>query len=258
MASKPSGYEVSRTGSPKSSVRSRHSAVGILGLWWKCACGLLMVFVIYGAFFIAKGAVNFARDGDGARIVFFHVPVAIQCQLWFVIAAVYSVRVLLAQPVDPAALVTDAKAATAMELGFVASMLATITGSVFANVEWGSYWNGDPRETSIVGLLLIYGSYLVLRGAIRSNPQRRARLGAVYATVTVVPATFLILVLPKIPAVGSVHPTNVVLDASATSPNYKLVLYVSFAAFTMLFVWLFQLRLRALAVASHRQTGRVQ
>ena len=57
-----------------------------------------------------------------------------------------------------------------MELGFVASILATVTGSIFAHVEWNSYWNWDPREVSIVGLLLIYASYLVFRGALAANP----------------------------------------------------------------------------------------
>ena len=37
---------------------------GIEGLWWKATCGLLMLVVIYGAFFVAKGAVNFVGTGD--------------------------------------------------------------------------------------------------------------------------------------------------------------------------------------------------
>lgn len=239
-------------------VRANREGAGIEGLWWKALCGLLMLFVIYGAFFIAKGAVNFVGTGDVARILFFHVPVAIQCSLWYFVGAYYSLRVLMDQVGGPGRALTDAKAATAMELGFVASILATITGSVFAHVEWNSYWNWDPREISIVGLLLVYASYLVLRGAVAASPDRRAQLSAVYAVVTVIPATFLIWVVPRIPALQSLHPPNVIADANGTSPSYKLVLYASFISFTLLFVWLFQLRLRVINLAARRQARGVQ
>jgi heme exporter protein C len=217
-----------------------------------------MLFVIYGAFFVAQGAVGFVGTGDVARIIFFHVPVAIQCQLWYFVAAFFAIRVLMSRPGDPRRPEIDAKAAAAMELGFVASILATITGSIFASLEWNSYWNWDPREISIVGLLLVYGSYLVLRGAVAADSGRRAQLSAVYAVVTVIPATFLILVVPRIPALQSLHPPNVVLDANATSISYKIVLWASFISFTMLFVWLFQLRLRVWNLTAKSTMGSVQ
>ena len=234
------------------------SDTAIPGLWWKLLCGGLMFFVIYGAFFVAKGAVNFVGTGDVARIIFFHVPVAIQCSLWYFVGAYYSLKALLAQELQPERAANDWKAATSMELGFVASILATITGSIFAHVQWDSYWNWDPREISIVGLMLIYASYLVLRGAVASDAARRAQLSAVYAVVTVIPATFLIWVVPRIPALQSLHPPNVILDANGTSPTYKVVLYASFISFTMLFVWLFQLRLRALKLTARAYARIVQ
>ena len=212
-----------------------------------------MLFVIYGAFFIAKGAVNFVGTGDVARIIFFHVPVAIQCSLWYFVGAYYSIRVLMDASPSPVRSALDAKAATSMELGFVASILATITGSIFAHVEWNSYWNWDPREMSIVELMLVYAAYLVLRGATEGDADKRTRFSAVYGVVTVIPATFLIWVVPRIPALQSLHPQNVIADANATSLTYKIVLYTSFASFTMLFVWLFQLRYRVLHLAARRQ-----
>ena len=235
----------------------RADTAGIPGMWWKALCGLLMLYVIYGAFFVAKGAVNFVGTGDVARIIFFHVPVAIQCSLWYFVGAYYAIRVLTLPAGTAQARETDAKAATSMELGFLASILATITGSVFAHVQWNSYWNWDPREISIVGLLLIYASYLVLRGAA-DQAGRQAQLSAVYTVVTVIPATFLIWVVPRIPFLQSLHPPNVIMDANNTSPSYKLVLYASMIAFTTLFVWLFQLRLRAINISTRRLARIVQ
>src|SRR5207248_5203651 len=95
--------EFDAMGSRRSGSRAAGSTsmAGMQGFWWKYVCGLLMLFVIYGAFFIAKGAVNFVGTGDVARIIFFHVPIAIQCQLWYFVAAFYAIRVLIAQAGDP-------------------------------------------------------------------------------------------------------------------------------------------------------------
>ena len=223
-------------------------------MWWKWMMGLLMLYVIYGAFFIAKGAQGFQNNGDVARIVFFHVPVAILCSLWFFVGAIYAGMVLAKKrDSDKQWQQKDIKSSIAMELGFLASILATITGSIFARAEWNSYWNWDPREVSIVGLLLIYASYLVLRGAVSANPIRRAQLSAVYAIVTLIPATFLVWVVPRIPALQTLHPVTVLTDANSSSASYKLVGITSFIAFTLLFVWLFQLRFRVYKLAERRQ-----
>src|SRR5207249_6979043 len=62
---------------------------------------------------------------------------------------------------------------------------------------WGSYWNWDPRETSIFFVLLLYGAYLALRTAIEPA-ERRARLSAIYSAVAFVAVPFLMFVVPRI------------------------------------------------------------
>ncbi len=233
---------------------SRHTPVPPLrGAWWKWGLGALMAYVIYGAFFIAKGAVNFTEDGNTARIVFFHVPCAILSYVAYAVAAVYAILYLTRDR----NLQTDAKSATGMELGFLFCILATITGSLFAGVMWGSYWNWDPRETSIIVMLLLYASYLVLRGAVSEQPEKRARLAAVYTLVALIPATFLIWVVPRLPWLQSLHPTTTLVRPANTSLSYKAVLYPSFLAFTLLFVWMFQLRYRLLQLMA-RKAGRLE
>jgi heme exporter protein C len=219
------------------------------GAWWKWGAGLLMAYVCYGAFFIAGGAVNFTGNGDIARIVFFHVPVAILSYIAYAAATYYAIRYLWrGRSMD-----ADARSAVAMELGFLFCILATISGSIFAGGQWGSYWNWDPRETSIVIMLLLYAAYLVLRGAVAEQPERQAQLSAVYTIVALIPATFLIWVVPRIPALQSLHPPDTLVKPANTSAAYKAVLYPSFLAFTWLFIWLFQLRLRLVRLAQRRE-----
>src|SRR5690242_2594248 len=100
---------------------SSNAQTGLKGAWWKWGMGLLMTFVIYGAFFIAKGAANFGATGNTARIVFFHVPAAILSFLCYVVATVYAFHYLTRHR-DPE---TDIKSATAMELGLLFCILTT-------------------------------------------------------------------------------------------------------------------------------------
>ena len=172
------------------------------GAWWKYGMGFLMAFVCYGAFFIAKGAQNFGATGDSARIVFFHVPSAILSSVAYMVATYYALQYLR----KTSDLDNDAKSAIAIEIGFLFCILATVTGSIFSGAVWGSYWNWDPRQTSIIVMLLVYASYLVLRGAVTDNTSKRARLSAVYVLVSIVPALFLIWVVPRIPALQTLHP----------------------------------------------------
>ncbi|HUM01226.1 MAG TPA: cytochrome c biogenesis protein, partial [Thermoanaerobaculia bacterium] len=139
------------------------------------ALGLSMAVIIWASFLWARPAQNFV--GESSRIVFYHVPMAWVASLAFLLAAWHSAVFLKKRRME-----SDDAAAAAARLGFVFCVLATVTGSIFARVMWNAYWNWDPRETSIALLLLVYGAYLGLRGAIE-DPERRATLSAAYALV---------------------------------------------------------------------------
>jgi heme exporter protein C len=249
MASAQSQTDLKPLGTPNNERIDHGGGAGIRGAWWKIGSGLLMCYVIYGAFFIAGGAAGFGQGGDKARAVFFHVPSAILSSLCYFIGVAYAGMYLYSD--RHRHLDTDAKSGAAMELGLLFCILATITGSIFAGIQWGSFWNWDPRETSIVIMLLLYASYIVLRAALNGKPETRARLSAVYALVAVVPAQYLIWAVPRL--LASNHPVNTLQDPANTSLTYKMVLYPSFLAFFLVFVWLFQLRLRAGRLAARRE-----
>lgn len=231
---------------------SKSQVPPMTGAWWKLGSGFLMIFVIYGAFFIAKGAAGFGESGDKARAVFFHVPSAILASVCYFVGMYFSVIYLFSS--KRSTLEVDAKAAISMELGALFCLLATITGSIFAGIQWGVFWNWDPRETSIVITLLLYSSYLILRGALNSNPSKRANLSAVYCLIALVPQQFLIWAVPRI--LETNHPTKVLQNSGNTSADYRLILWTSIFAFTLLFIWLFQLRLRAYRLIAKKEAAR--
>ena len=148
-----------------------------------------------------RGAGSGFREPEAARILFFHVPMAWLAVLGFLGAMLYAMRYLRRR--DPAA---DIRAAASAEMGFLFCVLATLSGALFARVQWGAAWNWDPRQTSILALLLVYAAYFTLRSAI-ADPERRAALSSVYAILAALPMLFWsssspVVVSPGIHALG--------------------------------------------------------
>jgi heme exporter protein C len=199
----------------------------------KWLLGPYMLAVVVAAFLWPQPAKGFI--GESSRIVFFHVPCAWTASLAFIVAAVASIIHLAKRDAG-----SDEGAAAAVRLGFLFSILATVTGSIFADVMWGSFWNWDPRETSIVLLLFLYAAYLFLRGAI-ADPERRGVFCAAYALFSGFVMPFLMFVVPRVTA--SLHPQTVINREGKILMDMptKVVFFTALAGFTVLFFWMWDL-----------------
>jgi heme exporter protein C len=174
--------------------------------------------------------------GEVSRIFFFHIPLAWVAVLAFLLSFIFSILYL--QKKD---LTYDIKANTASRLGLLSTVLATISGSIFAKISWGSFWNWDPRETSIFILLLIYGAYFALRSAVEPE-ERKASLSSAYAIMAFLTVPFLVFVIPRI--YQSLHPADSVINTKMQiqMPLSILITFLaSMVGFTWLFVWIFKL-----------------
>ncbi len=178
------------------------------------------------------------KEGLGAftRVIYFHVPVAWMAVVFFLLGAYYSYRYL--QKKD---LLYDAYAQVCNEMGILFAILATVTGSIWAKQIWHSYWNWDPRETSIFILLLIYGAYFSLRSALEQE-DRRARLSAVYSLLAFVSVPFFVFIVPRI--YFSLHPDPVLNTQGKINmeARQRLVFFSSLILQTILFLWVFNIR----------------
>jgi heme exporter protein C len=214
--------------------RLRSAALWLLWAW--------LAVVIWGAFYYAPLSQGFAglegQSPQSSRIVFFHVPFAVASFFAFLAAGVWSLLYLAKRRAS-----ADQAAHAAVEVGFLYCVLATVTGAVWARVQWGAYWNGDPRQTSIGLAILFYGAYLILRGSIE-DPETRARLAAAYAVLGLVVAPFLYFILPRM-ASFSLHPEP---GGSRMEPRIAQIVVAGIAGYTALFFWLHNLRRRSLAL----------
>jgi heme exporter protein C len=173
------------------------------------------------------------------RIFFFHVPAAWVAVLAFAVAMVASIRWLR----TPRARF-DAIALASSELGFLFCALALVSGMIWARREWGAFWNWDPRQNTVLILLLIYAGYFTLRSAV-PELDRRARLAAVYSIVAFVTVPFLVFVVPRI--METLHPSPILKtgkESGVMDAKMRQVFFLFLAAYTGLYVWMLSLRTR--------------
>ena len=185
--------------------------------------------------------------GDTTRVLYFHIPAAWVTVVALAWSMIHSVLYLKRRRIEH-----DDQAAAAAELGILFCIVATVSGSMWAKAMWGSYWNWDPRETSIFFLLLIYAAYLALRSAI-DGEERRARLSAVYSAAAFVAVPFLMFIVPRI--YETLHPSPILPDPrekGSMDPRIRTVFLAMLVGFTALFFWLLSLRARFARVERRR------
>ncbi len=181
---------------------------------------------------------------EKARNIFFHVPMAWTTVVAFLVSTYYGIRYLRTKKLD-----YDLISVSSAGLGFLFCVLATVTGAFWAKFNWGSYWNWDPRQTSIFILLLIYSAYFALRSAIDVE-EKRAALSAVYAIVAGLTVPFFIFVMPRM--LAGLHPgakgdaggQGPLFESGMLATNMRVLFYVSLVGFNLLYVWLLNLRIR--------------
>jgi heme exporter protein C len=175
---------------------------------------------------------------EKARIIFFHVPTAWLSVAGFLMSLVYGVRYLRNRNPDD-----DLKSASSAGIGFLFCVLATVTGAIWAKFSWGTWWNWDPRQTSIFVLLLIYGAYFALRSAVEVE-EKRAALSAVYAILAGVTMPFFMFIMPRV--LASLHPEPIlnVQGKVQMNPTMGAVFGASLLGFTGLYLWMWWLHVR--------------
>lgn len=182
---------------------------------------------------------------ERARLIFFHVPMSWVATVAYLISMIFAVLFMRKRSLE-----YDTRSMAAASVGTLYAVLATITGAVWARFNWGSFWNWDPRETSIFLLLLVYFAYFLLRGSIE-DPVRRARLSSAYSIVAFVTVPFLVFILPRLmPGLhpGSADDVNAgpLLSPKSDAINVtkQLLFGLSLFSFTLIFFWIMSLRVR--------------
>ena len=120
------------------------------------------------------------QQGDGFRILYVHAPSAWMSLFTYVVMAAAAGIGLIWR-----IKVAHAVAASCAPIGVAFTASALVTGAVWGQKMWGTWWEWDPRLTSELILLFLYFGYIALRAAY-DDQQRADRASAVLALVGVV------------------------------------------------------------------------
>jgi len=134
---------------------------------------LLLSIGVYNAFSLPSSPQPDLRDNY--RIVFFHVPSAIVSFIAFTTTLISSIQYLRTNNLK-----WDDVASSSAKFGFLMITAALISGSIWAKVAWGSFWNWDPRETTVLILWFAYAAYFALRESIE-NREDKAKISSIFS-----------------------------------------------------------------------------
>jgi heme exporter protein C len=128
--------------------------------------------------------------------------------------------------------------------GAVFGLLGILTGMFWSTYTWGEPWSWDVKQNTAAITLLIYLAFFILRASF-DDPERKARISAVYnifACVMIIPLLFVI------PRMGdSLHPGsggNPAMGGEDLDNTMRMIFYPAVIAWTLLGVWISQVLYR--------------
>jgi heme exporter protein C len=209
----------------------------------------LLVGVVWGFFFTPDDY----KQGATVKIIYLHVPSAMMAiNAWGMMLVTSLVWLIRRHHVSALA----ARAAAPIGLAF--TLIALVTGALWGQPMWGTWWAWDPRLTSFLILALFYLGYIALWQAVE-NPDTAADLTSV---LCIVGSVFALLSRYAVNFwnQGLHQGASLSLDKEENvSDVFWLPLLVCIAGFVLLFVSLVllrtvtEIRLRRLAVIEARE-----
>lgn len=204
----------------------------LVPLAWAAAAALLVVGT-----WLSFAAPEDYQQGSTVRIMFIHVPAATLGLGAYLALGVTSFFALVFRHA-----LADAAARAAALPGAVFTALALITGSLWGQPMWGTWWVWDARLTSVLVLFLFYLGYMALRASI-DDEQKAARAAAVLGLVGLIN---LPIVKFSVDWWSTLHQPASLIRSGGTSvdPAFLPPLLTMMAAYGVLFLalWLTAIR----------------
>jgi len=203
--------------------------------WSAVATILLLVAGFYFALFDSPPDY---QQGETVRIMYVHVPSAwLALMIYSVMAGASAVALIWRHPV------AELTAQAAAPVGCVFTAVCLVTGSLWGQPEWGTWWVWDARLTSVLVLFFLYLGYIALVNAF-DDPTRGARAGGILALVGFVNVPIIKF---SVDWWNTLHqPASVFRAGGPTIASSMLLpLLLMAAGFTAFFVSILIIRLRA-------------
>jgi heme exporter protein C len=212
----------------------------ILLPWCAGAAAATIALGLYLALFVAPPDY---QQGEAVRIMYVHVPAAWMASfVYFIMAASSAVALIWRHPLAEIA----TRAAAPLGAGF--TLICLVSGSLWGEPMWGTWWVWDARLTSVLVLFFLYLGYIALVNAF-DEPSRGARAGSILALVGVVN---LPIIKFSVDWWNTLHqPASVFrLGGPTIAASMLWPLLIMAVGFTLLFAALLLLRMRTALIAA--------
>ena len=214
--------------------------------WASVTTVILLAAGLYLSLFVAPPDY---QQGETVRIMFVHVPSAWMALFTYAVMAGASAAGLIWK--SPLSHLT-AKAAAPIGASF--TLLALVTGALWGQPMWGTWWVWDARLTSVLILFFLYLGYIALWEAI-DDYTRAAKSTAILALVGVVNIPIIKF---SVDWWNTLHqPASVLrMDGPSIHPSLLVPLLVMGGAFTGYFIVVLLIRLEREILARQAQVLR--
>lgn len=190
---------------------------------------LTFLVVILATYLIFMWVPNELIMGPVQKIFYFHVSAA-----WvgfFAFFVVFLAGLLYLKTRDKK---WDILGAASAEIGVFFTTIVLLTGPIWAKPVWNTWWTWDARLTTTLVLWFIYLAYLLVRASIYEE-DKRARISAVFGMIGFIDVP---IVWFSIRWWRTIHPVVIDNSGFSISSSMLLTLFVSLAAFTLLYFFL--------------------
>ena len=177
------------------------------------------------------------KQGSTVKILFIHVPAAmLAINIYVVMAIASAVGIVRRHHVS----FLVAKAAAPIGAAFTA--IALITGAVWGQPMWGTWWVWDARLTSVLVMFFFYLGYIALWETIE-EPDKAGDLSGVLCLVGVI---FAFLSRYAVMFWATLHQGSSLSVAAGQrgDDSFRTPLYIAIIGFYLLFVALLLVRAR--------------
>jgi heme exporter protein C len=158
------------------------------------------------------------------KIFYYHVPLAWNFFIAYLIAMIYSIRYLIKR--DEA---SDIYALAWAEIGTIFCALVLITGPIWATPIWGKPWTWEPRLTTTLLIFLTYLIYFMVR-EFSGTIEKGARLSAIICILAFLDVPLIYFAVDMWTPEAQAHPgRNTISESSELIQNLFLFSLVNFS-----------------------------
>ena len=177
------------------------------------------------------------QQGETVRIMYVHVPAAWMALFTYTVMAIASGSFLIWK--HPLA---DLSAQAAAPIGAGFTAIALVTGALWGQPMWGTWWVWDARLTSVLILFFLYLGYMALVNGF-DDPERGSRMGAILALVGFVNVPIIKF---SVDWWNTLHqPASISrLDAPAIDPSMLTPLLLMAIGFKLFFISILIVRIK--------------